>query len=126
MTTANLTRTSVECIELLDAHQMRAINTVLNSPRKYAEEDHLFLKIQGMSPTAMAESEALAREITAKHGGKDWMSAEGNEAESMWNDRKHAAFASIAYGGPGSKAIPTDVWSVLCNTRSAVMLRRNR
>lgn len=101
-----------ECIELLDTHQIRAINMHLDSPRKYAEVDHLFLKLQGISPSAMAESEALAREIVSKHGGKDWMFSEGAEALSMWNDRKNVAFASVLYGGSGSKTIPTDVWSV--------------
>ena len=90
---------------------MRAFNAHLDSPRKYAEVDHLFLKLQGISPSAISESEALARDIVTKHGGKDWMFAEGEEAESIWTDRKHAAFAGVLYGGPGSKSIPTDVWS---------------
>ncbi|VDC02991.1 unnamed protein product [Peniophora sp. CBMAI 1063] len=99
----------LQCIELLDKHQMRAFNAHLDSPRKYAEVDHLFLKLQGATINAMTESEALAREITSKHGGENWMFAEGEEAHSMWNDRKNAAFASVLYGGPGSKTIPTDV-----------------
>ena len=89
---------------------MRAINQYVGSPTKYAIADHLFLKLQGATPEAISESERLASDITAKHGGRDWTAAQGEAAQSMWNDRKNAAFASLLYGGPGVKAISTDVW----------------
>ncbi|VDC07088.1 unnamed protein product [Peniophora sp. CBMAI 1063] len=100
----------MQCIELLDAYQMRALNNYHASSDKYAIADHLFLKLQGATLGAVAESEALAREITAKHGGENWISARGDEAQSMWDDRKIAPYASAKlYGTPGAKAWATDV-----------------
>ncbi|KZV67230.1 FAD-binding domain-containing protein, partial [Peniophora sp. CONT] len=100
----------LQCIELLDAHQMRALNAYHDSPKKYVVADHLFLKLQGATLNAVSDSEAMAREIAVKHGGKDWTSAQGDEAQSMWDDRKNAPYACTKlYGGPGSHAWATDV-----------------
>ncbi|VDC07107.1 unnamed protein product [Peniophora sp. CBMAI 1063] len=99
----------LQCIELLDAHQMRAINNHGNPQQKYAIADHLFLKIQGATQSAIDESESLAREITKKHGGENWVSAQGEAAQHLWADRKNAPYAGALYGGPGSTVWPTDV-----------------
>ncbi|KAI0029367.1 FAD-linked oxidase-like protein [Vararia minispora EC-137] len=100
----------VQCVELCDEHFMRALNLHGGSQRKYSETDHLFIKLQGSTPRALAENADRAKNVVQRHEGEGWALA-GNEeeAESMWADRKNGPFACVMYGGPGARVWSTDV-----------------
>lgn len=130
----------IQCIELVDNLFMRGTNiynhpsitlsptsTIASNPHSaspvYPERDALFIKLQGPSAHALAESAALARSIAVTHGGTDFRLARSDaEGHEMWRDRKNALYSGLALGeevlnkgGEGSpvRGWSTDVWSVL-------------
>jgi D-lactate dehydrogenase (cytochrome) len=102
---------NAECIELVDADFMAATNLHGASARVYDVADHLFVKMQGPSAPALAETAGIVRAVAEAHGGSHWMLAgDGDEADSMWTDRKNAHYAGLAWGGEGCRGWSTDVW----------------
>ncbi|KAG9048600.1 hypothetical protein FS837_012455 [Tulasnella sp. UAMH 9824] len=99
---------SIQCVELVDDHFMRATNLFGQSHRKYLEKDSLFFKIQG-SPSTQKENAKIIQGIVKKHGGLTFELARSKEdAEELWHDRKVALWSGMALV-PGSRAWSTDV-----------------
>jgi D-lactate dehydrogenase (cytochrome) len=68
---------------------MIATNKFGMSSRKYPEKDSLYLKFQGPSQSAIAETADIAKKIAEKHGGTGFaLAGSEKEAEDLWNDRK--------------------------------------
>ncbi|KAH9057494.1 FAD-binding domain-containing protein [Lactarius vividus] len=100
----------IQCIELVDAAFMR-VTMVTGSPaREYDIADHLFFKLQGATPAALAEAVDVVKRVVKKHGGdKFWPAQSEEEAAAIWTDRKNAHYSGLAYAGEGAKAWSTDV-----------------
>ncbi|KAI0299658.1 FAD-linked oxidase-like protein [Multifurca ochricompacta] len=100
----------IQCIELVDAEFMRATVTAGNPARPYDIADHLFFKLQGATPGALAESVDIVKTIVKKHGGdKFWPAKNNEEAEAVWTDRKNGLYSFLAFAGEGAKVWSTDV-----------------
>ncbi|KAH9978352.1 FAD-linked oxidase-like protein [Russula compacta] len=100
----------IQCIELVDAAFMRATMAVGNPARKYDIADHLFFRLQGTTPSMLAESVEVVKKVVTKHGGdKFWPAKTKEEAEAVWTDRKIGLYSGLAYAGEGAKAWATDV-----------------
>ena len=90
---------------------MRMTMTTGNPARKYDIADHLFFKLQGPTPAALAEAVDVVERVVERHGGdKFWPAQSEEEAEAVWTDRKNAHYSGLAYVGEGAKAWSTDVW----------------
>ncbi|KAH9016922.1 FAD-linked oxidase-like protein [Lactarius pseudohatsudake] len=100
----------IQCIELVDAAFMRVTMATGNPAREYDIADHLFFKLQGATPGALAEAVDMVKRIVKRHGGdKFWPAQSEEEAAAMWTDRKNAHYSGLAYAGEGAKAWSTDV-----------------
>ncbi|KAI0032770.1 FAD-binding domain-containing protein [Vararia minispora EC-137] len=100
----------IQCIELCDSAFMDATNRFGGSSRSYAVADHLFIKMQGSTPRALEETASIVQQVAANHGGSNWMLAKDREeADSMWSDRKNAAYVGLMWGGAGCRGWSTDV-----------------
>ncbi|KAH9172017.1 FAD-binding domain-containing protein [Lactarius sanguifluus] len=83
---------------------------VRKASEAYDIADHLFFKLQGATPGALAEAVDVVKRIVKKHGGdKFWPAQSEEEAAAMWTDRKNAHYSGLAYAGEGAKAWSTDV-----------------
>lgn len=99
-----------ECVELLDAISMKAINNYGKSIRKWPERDSLFFKFQGPTQASLKETAAIVQRVVAKHGGTGFALARNEkEADELWADRKNIYFSGLSLL-PGGRGIPTDVW----------------
>lgn len=99
----------IQCIELLDKVSMFAVNMHASPGRKWAEKDSLFFKFQGHSQAALQETAKVVKTIVEKHGGTRFELARDEEdAEAMWNDRRNAYSAGLAFM-EGGRGTPTDV-----------------
>ncbi|EKM60643.1 uncharacterized protein PHACADRAFT_155739 [Phanerochaete carnosa HHB-10118-sp] len=101
---------NLQCIELLDALFMKALNTYnKNGSRTWPEKDSLFIKIQGATPVFIEESARILRAVAEKHGGTNFeFAATDAQAEELWLARKNALHAGFVMF-PGAKAIGTDI-----------------
>ncbi|KZT29987.1 hypothetical protein NEOLEDRAFT_1054940 [Neolentinus lepideus HHB14362 ss-1] len=100
----------IQCIELLDDDFIQALNSSYPTP-KYPLRDTLFFKLQGPTPSSLAESASIVKQIIEKpdYGGTGWrLARDGEEAEAMWLDRRAALYTALSTGG-GSKGWGTDV-----------------
>ncbi|GJE92112.1 FAD-linked oxidase-like protein [Phanerochaete sordida] len=102
---------NLQCIELLDALSMRALNAYnTGGTRAWPERDSLFIKIQGATPVFIDESARILRDVAERHGGTGFEFARTEaEAEELWSARKNAMHAGYAMF-PGAQAFGTDVW----------------
>ncbi|KAG8856747.1 hypothetical protein FRB96_006250 [Tulasnella sp. 330] len=99
---------SLQCIELVDDHFMRATNKFGQSQRKYLEKDSLFFKLQG-SPSSIKENAKIIQGIVKRNGGLSFELAKSEkEAIDLWKDRKNALWTSLALV-PNSRGWSTDV-----------------
>jgi len=96
-----------ECVELLDALSMKAINNYGMAKRKWPEKDNLFFKFQGPSNASLKETAITVQQISEKHGGSGFTLAR-NEKESyeLWMDRKNLFYSKLAFF-EGSRALTT-------------------
>ena len=89
---------------------MSATNKYGQSGRTWPEKDSLFFKLQGHSPTSLAETAEVVNRITKKHGGSGFELAKNDkEAADLWADRKNALYSGLALV-PGSRGWGTVVW----------------
>ncbi|KAI9452790.1 hypothetical protein BJY52DRAFT_1418576, partial [Lactarius psammicola] len=71
-----------------------------NTPRKYDVADHLFFKLQGPTPGALAETVNLVERIVKKHGGEKFWPGLGDIERSgiMYFVSGHAGDGIGEYG----------------------------
>ncbi|KAF9474412.1 hypothetical protein BDN70DRAFT_884839 [Pholiota conissans] len=99
----------IQCVELLDAVSMQAMNNYGKSTRKWPERDSLFFKFQGPTQNSLKETAAVVQRIVTKHGGTGFSLAKHEkEAEELWADRKNLYYSALTLL-PGGKGITTDV-----------------
>jgi D-lactate dehydrogenase (cytochrome) len=93
-------------IELLDALQVRAVNTY--SRLTLAETPMLFVEFHG-TPAGVAEQSERFGEIAEEFGGGpfEW-ATQAEERTRLWEARHNAALSTFTLR-PGAKMIPTDV-----------------
>lgn len=99
---------ALQCVEVLDELTIKAINQFGTSAKKLPEKVTLFFKFQG-SDDAIRETSRYVESAIAKHGATDYQLASNEqESEDIWQNRRNALFASLAYR-PGCKGWTTDV-----------------
>ena len=93
-------------IELVDTAYMRAINAY--SKTNYPERDTLFLEFHG-TQVSVDEQVSLFHQLSAEHGGGEFLVAQKEEERSrLWRAR-HNAYYAIMAANPGKNAMTTDV-----------------
>lgn len=104
-----LTPSALECVELLDNNMMDAINHAGLS-RPFPVKDSLFFKFQG-SPSSIAETSRLVRDIVRSHGAELFQSARSTEeADELWKHRKVGFWSTFEWvDDPNTKIWTTDV-----------------
>ncbi|KAH9053948.1 FAD-linked oxidase-like protein [Lactarius deliciosus] len=68
-----------ECIEPVDAAFMHVTMVTGNPAREYDIADHLFFKLQGATPGALAGAVDVVKRIVKKHGGDKFWPAQSEE-----------------------------------------------
>ncbi|KAG1838136.1 FAD-linked oxidase-like protein [Suillus subalutaceus] len=97
-----------ECVEIIDELTIKALNQFGTSARKWPEKVTLFFKFQG-SDDVIQETSRHVESAVAKHGATDYQLASNKqESEDIWQDRRNALFACLAYR-PGCQGWITDV-----------------
>ncbi|KAG6903176.1 hypothetical protein C0995_002719 [Termitomyces sp. Mi166 len=98
----------IQCVELLDDHMMKAINTAGLVKQPYPVADTLFFKIQG-DPSSIQNTSKAVQSIVKKHGSSHFeFASTDQEAEDLWQNRKYALMSTlVAY--PGTRCWTTDV-----------------
>ncbi|KAG6818218.1 hypothetical protein H0H87_000123, partial [Tephrocybe sp. NHM501043] len=98
----------IQCVELLDDHMMKAINSAGLVDHPYPVEDTLFFKIQG-DPSSIQNTSKAVQAIVKKHGSSrfEFASTE-QEADDLWQNRKYALMSTLA-AYPGTRCWTTDV-----------------
>ncbi|KAG2143143.1 D-lactate dehydrogenase cytochrome oxidoreductase [Suillus cothurnatus] len=98
---------ALQCVEIIDKLTIKALNQFGTSARKWPEKVTLFFKFQG-SDDAIQETSRYVESALAKHGATDYQLASNEqESEDIWQDRRNALFACLAYR-PGCKGWITD------------------
>ncbi|KAG2346565.1 hypothetical protein BDR05DRAFT_959494 [Suillus weaverae] len=99
---------ALQCVEIIDELTIKVLNKFGTSARKWPEKVTLFFKFQG-SDDAIQETSRYVESAIAKHGATDYQLASNEqESEDIWQDRRNALFACLAYR-PGCKGWITDV-----------------
>ncbi|KAH7928344.1 hypothetical protein BV22DRAFT_1103100 [Leucogyrophana mollusca] len=99
----------IQCVELCDSEFMRSTNLYGASERTYPEQDSLFFKFQGPTPTALAETAQIVKDVVKQHGGTGFeLARTEREARDLWADRKNALYSGLALV-EGSRGWSTDV-----------------
>lgn len=99
---------ALQCVEIIDELTIKVLNQYGTSARKWPEKVTLFFKFQG-SDDAIQETSRYVESAITKHGATDYQLASNEqESEDIWQDRRNALFACLAYR-PGCKGWITDV-----------------
>ncbi|KAG1883865.1 FAD-linked oxidase-like protein [Suillus subluteus] len=94
--------------DIIDELTIKALNQFGTSARKWPEKVTLFFKFQG-SDDVIQETSRHVESAVAKHGATDYQLASNKqESEDIWQDRRNALFACLAYR-PGCQGWITDV-----------------
>src|SRR6267154_6011335 len=92
----------IECVEIIDELSIKVLNEFGVATRKWPEKATLFFKFQG-SEDSIRETSRYVESAIAKHGATDYQLASNEqESEDIWQDRRNALFACLAYR-PGCK-----------------------
>jgi D-lactate dehydrogenase (cytochrome) len=98
-----------ECVEIIDELSIKVLNTFGTSANVWPEKATLFFKFQG-SEDVIQDTSRFVKNSISKHGATDYrMASDEQEGELIWQDRRNALFAGLAYR-PGCKGWITDVW----------------
>ena len=90
---------------------IRATVTVGNPSHQYNIANHLFFKLQGLTPSMLSKAVEVIKKIIKKHGSnKLWPEKMQEEAEVVWTDQKNSLYSAMAYAGDGVKVWVTDIW----------------
>lgn len=99
---------ALQCVEIIDELTIKVLNQYGTSARNWPEKATLFFKFQG-SDDAIQETSRYVESAIARHGATDYqLAANEQESEDIWQDRRNALFACLAYR-PGCKGWITDV-----------------
>ncbi|EAQ93690.1 hypothetical protein CHGG_01925 [Chaetomium globosum CBS 148.51] len=100
---------TVAAVEILDDDQMRFINALGNTTRKWREAPTLFFKFSG-SPAAVKEQVDLVRAMAKRAGGQSFdFARDENEQAELWSARKDALWATMGQRRPGDHVWTGDV-----------------
>lgn len=87
----------LECMELLDAFTMKAVNQAGYCDREFPEKPSIFLKIAGPTPARAEDTAKAAASLAKAAGAFDFLLAQDDEeASSIWEARKTALFSLLA------------------------------
>ena len=109
--TQQIIRSGIEmgAIELLDEHQMHAINVTKATDRSWKELPTLFLKFGG-TKQGVKEQIKLTEKITNANNGQKFEFAKSDaEKEKLWSARKEALWSLMALKGKEGEVWTTDV-----------------
>ncbi|OAX43448.1 hypothetical protein K503DRAFT_681190 [Rhizopogon vinicolor AM-OR11-026] len=99
---------ALQCVEIIDELTIKVLNQYGMSARNWPEKATLFFKFQG-SDDAIRETSRFVESSITKYGATDYQLASSEqESEDIWQDRRNALFACLAYR-PGCKGWVTDV-----------------
>lgn len=99
---------AIQCVEIIDELTIKALNAFSTSNQVRPEKVTLFFKFQG-SEAVIRNNSDLVQKVIAQHGAADYrLAANEQEGELIWQDRRNALFAGLAYQ-PGCKGWITDV-----------------
>ncbi|KAH6853341.1 hypothetical protein B0I37DRAFT_409517 [Chaetomium sp. MPI-CAGE-AT-0009] len=100
---------TVAAVEILDDDQMRFINALGNTTRKWREAPTLFFKFSG-SPAGVKEQVDLVRAMARRAGSQsfDFARDDAEQAE-LWSARKDALWATMGQRRPGDHVWTGDV-----------------
>lgn len=89
----------VQCVELLDALSVAALNHSGIMPNNLPEKDSIFFKFQG-NPTVLENSAQTVQDLAGRHGGGNiHFAADEKESAAIWAARKGALFAALGHSG---------------------------
>lgn len=100
----------VAAVEILDDDQMRFINGLGATSRRWREAPTLLFKFAGASPAAVREQVDAVRQLARRAGGQsfDFARDEPEQAE-LWSARKDALWGAMAHRRPGDRVWTGDV-----------------
>ncbi|KAI6004379.1 FAD-linked oxidase-like protein [Pisolithus orientalis] len=99
---------AMQCVEIIDELGIKTLNAFGTSDKVWPEKVTLFFKFQGAEDVIRNNSNLTAK-VMAQHEASDYRLAENEEeGELIWQDRRNALFAGLAYL-PGCKGWITDV-----------------
>jgi D-lactate dehydrogenase (cytochrome) len=100
---------TVAAVEILDDDQMRFINALGNTTRKWREAPTLFFKFSG-SPAGVKEQVDLVRAMAKRAGGQSFdFARDDDEKAELWSARKDALWATMGQRRPGDHVWTGDV-----------------
>ncbi|KAF9223160.1 hypothetical protein BS17DRAFT_706892 [Gyrodon lividus] len=94
--------------DVVDELAIKVLNTFGTSANAWPEKATLFFKFQG-SEDVIRDSSRFVQSSISKHGATNYrLASDEQEGELIWQDRRNALFAGLAYR-PGCKGWITDV-----------------
>ncbi|KIK96171.1 hypothetical protein PAXRUDRAFT_139050 [Paxillus rubicundulus Ve08.2h10] len=99
---------AIQCVEIVDELSIKVLNTFGTSANMWPEKATLFFKFQG-SEDVIQDTSRFVKNSISKYGATDYrVASDEQEGELIWQDRRNALFAGLAYR-PGCKGWITDV-----------------
>lgn len=99
----------IAAIELLDDAQMKCINDVGSTSKKWTEAPTLLFKFAG-TPTSVKEHISIVQSLAKQTKSKTFEFAKsGEQADQLWSARKEALWSTMAKMKPGDRVWTTDV-----------------
>ncbi|KAJ4290758.1 D-lactate ferricytochrome c oxidoreductase [Collariella sp. IMI 366227] len=99
----------VAAVEILDDDQMRFINALGNTSRKWKEAPTIFFKFSG-TPSGVKEQIEIVRQLAKKSGNQTFDFARDEvEQGELWSARKDALWSTMAQKRPGDHMWTGDV-----------------
>ncbi|KAF2093375.1 FAD-binding domain-containing protein [Rhizodiscina lignyota] len=99
----------IAAVELLDDAQMKCINDIGSTTRKWTEAPTLLFKFAG-TPTSVKEHISIVQSLAKQTKSKTFEFAKnGEQSDELWSARKEALWSTMAKAKPGDKVWTTDV-----------------
>ncbi|KAL2270825.1 hypothetical protein VTJ83DRAFT_196 [Remersonia thermophila] len=100
----------VAAVEILDDDQMRFINALGNTSRRWREAPTLFFKFAGNTAGAVGEQVDLVKGLARASGGRSFdFARDETERLELWSARKDALWGTMAQRRPGDHVWTGDV-----------------
>lgn len=101
---------TVAAVEILDDDQMRFINALGNTSRKWREAPTIFFKFSGSAGGAVKEQIDLVRRMAKKAKSQSFdFARDSTEQEELWSARKDALWSTMAQRKEGDHVWTGDV-----------------